>query len=376
MFHLFLYYIVQCLIPIPKKAYERIIHKMKVFLIYAVSILLLLSCGSSEQKADLIITNGKVITVDLQNPRAQAVAVKSDTILAVGSVREIAQLEGTATEVIDASGKRVMPGFIESHAHFLSLGEARMKLELRSAETWAAVIDKVAEAVQDAQPGQWILGRGWHQEKWAKLPAKTVEGYPVHDALSAASPDNPVMLSHASGHALFANQKAMEIAGVNAAAKEPAGGRILRFKDGRPTGVFLENAEKLVTSAYNKWNAKRSAEERAEDKRKAALTAVQACVENGITTFHDAGASFEDIDLFKQLIDENVLNVRLWVMLYESNEAIKTNIEGYRIKNYGDKRLTVGGIKRYMDGALGARGAWLLKPYSDLPSEQGLNTID
>ncbi|NOX88971.1 MAG: amidohydrolase [Calditrichaeota bacterium] len=336
------------------------------------SVFTLSSCQSEKgQKADLILFNGKVVTLDSLNTVAEAIAVKGDRILATGSNSAIKKLSGDHTKFIDLKGALAVPGLIEGHAHFLGLGRALLNLDLTRAQSWQDIVDSVAQRVQRAKPGEWIIGRGWHQEKWKTKPKKLVEGYPVHEALSRVSPDNPVILTHVSGHAVFVNQKALKLAGINSATPDPEGGRIIRDEKGQPTGVLLENAEELVRKVYKKSGAPQS-----EDlKLRAAQKAMQECLRNGITSFHDAGASYEDVDFFKTLAEREQLKIRLYVMLSVSNRQLKQKIDQYRLIGYGNGFLTVRAIKRYMDGALGSRGAWLLKPYNDLPSSSGMNTV-
>ncbi len=337
--------------------------------------LILIGCNAADKRADLVLMNGNIVTVDDALPRAEAIAIGADTIIAVGSNDQISAWIGSATKQVDLQGKTAIPGFIDSHAHFLSLGYARMKLKLGKAGNWQEIIEMVAEAAASMPSGQWITGRGWHQDKWDAKPDGDIEGYPNVAALSRVSPDNPVILTHVSGHAIIANQKAMELAGVSKTSKDPDGGRILRYGDGRPAGVFLENAMSLIYQPYNEADSHLSKEQRKERERRAALLAQQECLRHGITSFHDAGASFDEIDMFRQLIDEDKLKLRLWVMLGESNDKIDEQIHDYRIINYGNNRLTVRAIKRFMDGALGAHGAWLFEPYNDQPQTKGLNTI-
>ena len=316
--------------------------------------------------ADLVLRNGKVVTVDENVPDGEAVAVRGDTILAVGSNREIGRYVGPNTEVIDLDGMLAIPGFIDGHAHFMSLGQAKMQLDLMHAANWDEIVAMVADAVSDLPAGTLVRGRGWHQEKWDRPPPGNVEGLPTHQTLSAVSPNNPVVLTHASGHATFANAKAMEMSGITRDTRDPPGGEIVRDAQGNPIGVFRETASRLLGPASR--NAERPAP------RRVAEAAVQEVLSKGITTFHDAGSGFETIDLFKQMVDDGTMGVRLWVMVSESNESLAERLPEYRMIGYGNNHLTVRAIKRLIDGALGSHGAWLLEPYTDLPTSTGLNT--
>src|SRR6188472_4054522 len=196
--------------------------------------------------ADLVLTNGRVLTVEDALPEAQAVAIKGDRIAAVGTSAEIRRYVGPATQVIDLNGQLAIPGLIDGHAHFLGVGEAQLNLNLMSTTSWEQIVAMVGEAVKTAKPGEWIVGRGWHQEKWTSRPQPNVEGFPTHASLDAVSPNNPVLLTHASGHASFVNAKAMELSDINRSTPNPAGGEILKDASGNPTGLLRETASGLV----------------------------------------------------------------------------------------------------------------------------------
>jgi len=322
--------------------------------------------ASPEVEADLVLRGGKVVTVDEDVPDGQAIAVKGDTILAVGSNRRIRAYIGPNTEVIDLDGALAIPGFIESHGHFLGVGDANMQLDLTDVNNWGEIVSLVDAVVGDAPAGELIRGRGWHQEKWDEVPEGAVQGFPTHQSLSAVSPDNPVVLRHASGHASFANAKAMEISGITRSTPDPRGGEIVRDANGDPIGVFLETAQGLLSPARENATP--------PSPRRQAELAIEEVLAKGITSFQDAGSSFRTVDMFKQMVDEGAMGVRLYVMLRVPNEALARELPDYRMIGYGDNRLTVRAIKRTIDGALGSRGAWLLEPYEDLPSSSGLNT--
>jgi predicted amidohydrolase YtcJ len=344
------------------------------------SICLLLSaflagCSERPEPADLILVNGKLVTVDEATPEAQALAAREGVIVAVGSTAEIERYRGPDTEVIDLGGKLAIPGFIEGHAHFTGLGRSLMIVELRTARTWEEVVERVAGAVAEAEPGEWISGRGWHQEKWDAAPEPAVEGYPTHELLSRAAPDNPVMLRHASGHASMVNAKAMELAGITAASPDPPGGKILRDAGGRPTGLLRETADDSVAEALARSEAGRSAEQIEALARKEIELASEECLSKGVTSFQDAGSSFKTIERIRAMAEEGRLGPRLWVMIGEGNDRLEQAADGYPIVGAAGGMLTVRAIKRSFDGALGSHGAWLLEPYSDLPETVGLNTI-
>jgi len=330
--------------------------------------------GVLPQDATLVLLNGKIVTVDDRLPEAEAVAIRGDVIAAVGSNDEIRAWVDERTRVMDLHGALAVPGFIDAHAHLMNLGRAKLRLELAKAKTWTEIVGMVERRVREARPGEWILGRGWHQEKWTMRPDPSVGGLPTHDALSAVSPENPVLLTHASGHSAIANTRAMELAGITVDTADPEGGKIVRDHAGVPIGVFREEAMSLVRNLLKADRATRTpAEIDAEDRRAFALGQAE-CLSKGITTLHDAGASCERIDFFKRMAEEGALTLRLYVMLSDSNHVLERRLPEYRIVGAAGNHLTVRAIKRLIDGALGSHGAWLLEPYSDLPASSGLNT--
>jgi predicted amidohydrolase YtcJ len=318
--------------------------------------------------ADLLLTNGRVVTVEEGQPEAQAIAIAGDRIVAVGSNAEIRRYAGPATKVVDVNGQLVIPGFVESHGHFTGVGEAQLNLNLMDTRSWDEIVAMVAAAVKTAKPGQWIRGRGWHQEKWSAVPSPNVEGFPTHASLDRVSPDNPVVLTHASGHASFVNGKAMAVSGLTRSTASPEGGDVLKDAGGDPTGLLREKAAGLIREPDP------TPAERLARARKVLELADREVLSKGVTSFQDAGSSFATIDLMRKMVDEGALGVRLWVMVREGNEAEAPKLAQYRMIDYGAAHLTVRAIKRQIDGALGSRGAWLLEPYSDKPESTGLNT--
>ena len=325
------------------------------------------------EPADLVLTNGQVVTVDEKLPEAQALAVRGGRIEAVGTVKEIKRHIGSATQVIDLGGKLAVPGLIDSHGHFMGLGASKLILDLTKARNWDDIVAMVGEAAKAARPGEWIRGRGWHQDKWDKVPEPNVDGLPFHEALSKVTPDNPVVLTHASGHSSLVNAKAMELAGITAKTPDPPGGQIVRDAKGRPIGAFIETAQGLVRSRAGQ-EERPTPEELVARARKQVELAAQECLANGVTTFHDAGASFETVELYKKMAEEGALGVRLYVMLNAGNKTLQEKGAAAKIIGAADNHVTARAIKRLIDGALGAHGAWLLEPYADLPSSTGLNT--
>jgi len=329
------------------------------------------------QPADLVLRNGKIVTMNPAMPTAEFLAARGDRIVFVGSDSGAARWIGRNTKVIDLNGRLAIPGFIEGHGHFVGIGEFRQGLDLREARTWDDIVAQVARAAKQAKPGEWIVGRGWHQSKWDKAPEPNVEGFPLHASLDRVSPDNPVLLTHASGHAVFVNAKAMEAAKIARDTPNPSGGEILKDARGNPTGLLRETAQALANNAYQAWLDKRTPAERAADLRKAIDLAAKECISKGITSFEDAGSPFATVDVFHRMAENHELPLRLWVMLGASTtQQLAANLDRYRMIGVGDNHLTVRAIKRYMDGALGSRGAWLLEPYTDKPDSTGLDIGD
>lgn len=333
--------------------------------------LFLTGCERREP-ANLVFRNGVIYTVNEQQPLAEAVAVRADTIVFVGSNDDVDAWVGADTRVIDLQGKILTPGFIEGHGHMMGVGYNELNIDLLGTTSFDEVVSLVKEAVAKAKPGQWIVGRGWHQDKWTVLPEQMVKGFPVHQKLSEVSPDNPVLLDHASGHAALANARAMELAGVNLLATEkisvtvPAGGEIIRDTDGNPTGLFNETAVNLIESKIPARTAASDAQ--------ALELALQACLRNGITSFHDAGATRESIELFQSFQKEKKLNVRLYVMITGYDHLLMQEWFSRGPLIDSTHWLTIRSIKLNCDGALGSRGAWLLEPYSDRDHHVGMPT--
>ena len=338
-------------------------------------------CGDSEPEprsdapapADLVLRGGVVATVDAGNTMAEAVAIDGGWIVAVGSDEDVDAFIGAGTQVIELDGRFAAPGFIEGHGHYMSLGNSKTILDLNDAANWDAIVQMVADAVARAEPGEWIRGRGWHQEKWDTPPDPAVEGNPTHASLTAVSPENPVLLGHASGHAGFANAAALAAAGYTRESEPPPGGELVRDGDGELTGLLRETAQRPVSAAFAASQSGRTAEEiEAQFRREVALAAEEA-LSKGVTSFQSAGTPFSTIDGLKRLEEEGALPVRLYIMVRrESNEVMDARLADYYMPSEGDDYLTVRAIKRQIDGALGSHGAWLLDPYEDMASSTGL----
>ena len=352
---------------------------MKTNLLLILSLCFLLAafgCSkkSNIQSADLVLLHGKILTMDLENPEVEALAAKGETILAVGSDEDIHSYVGDDTIVIDLKGMLAVPGLIDGHGHYMSLGESLMGIDLKNVQTWDEIVDMVAQEVQKAKPGDWIVGRGWHQDKWIRPPEPSIEGIPVHHNLSEVSPDNPVLLIHVSGHGVFVNDKALDIAGIYQNTLEPIGGEIVRDEEGNPTGMLRETAQNGAREALARFRARRSLDEIEAELRKHVRLAADEAIANGITTFHDMGETFDTIDLLKRMAEEGNLPVRLFVAIQEPARILEEKMAMYRMVGYGNGYLTVRAIgEKVLDGALGTHGGWLLEPYTDKPESTGFN---
>ena len=338
-----------------------------------IACLFLSSCANNKKEfGTIIIHGGTIYTVDSTQTTVEAVVTKKDKILFAGSFEEAKSYQNEQTELINLEGKTMTPGLIEGHGHFMGLGYNELELDLMNTRSYQDIVDAVAEKVKTTKPGEWILGRGWHQSKWDSMPANTVKGFQTHHLLSEVSPDNPVFLSHASGHAGFANAKAMEIAGLKGLRKEGIqtynmeGGEVIVDQFGMPTGIFNEHAISMIY--------KYIPEETPETNIQAFNLAMEACHKNGITSFHDAGISSNTIALYDDMKSAGKMNIRLYAMLRGGEELLNEWLEkGPRIDP--DHRFTIRSIKLSCDGALGSRGAWLLEPYTDRPGHYGHETL-
>ncbi|MCG0016089.1 amidohydrolase [Winogradskyella immobilis] len=345
-----------------------------LFLIIVALTLCFTSCTNDKKiEASMLIYGGTIYTVNDNQTTVEAVAVKGDTILFAGSMAEAEVFKGETTELIDLKGKTMTPGLIEGHGHFMGLGYNEISLDLLGTTSYQSIIDAVAKRVETAKPGEWITGRGWHQSKWDSLPENLVKGFQTHFRLSDVSPDNPVYLSHASGHAGFANAKAMEIAGLTGLYKEGLGayevegGEVILDQGGRPTGVFNERAQTLIV--------KHIPEKTTETDRQAFDLAVKASHRNGITSFHDAGIPRETIEFYDEMQANNKMDVRIYAMLTGWDKELLNEWYSKGVRIDPNHKFTIRSVKLNCDGALGSRGAWLLEPYADRPDHFGHETL-
>lgn len=309
------------------------------------------------QTADTLYFNAHVYAMDAAGNRAEAIAVRGERILGIGTTEELRE-RFTVKESVDLEGKTVLPGFIDAHAHLLSLGFSRMTLDLVGISSEAHVAALVKEQVDRVSPDQWVRGRGWDQNLW---PSKR---FPTYEVLDRVSGDHPVYLERIDGHAAWVNVRAMELAGITDKTEDPPGGKIIRDARGNPTGVFIDAAMGLIT---------RSMPPPSEKESEQALTiAIQECLQYGITSVHDMGAGLAEIQLYQRMIDRGEFPFRVVVAIDGPGETWEHFLANGPIHDYGGGRLSVRAIKMYIDGALGSRGAALVEPYNDDPTNRGL----
>lgn len=312
----------------------------------------ILSGCSMKEKADLILLNGVVYTVDDASAVTEAFAIRDGLFLATGTTEEITG-QYTADLVIDAGGKAVYPGFIDGHCHFYGYALGRnQSVDLRGTASYEDVL-QVLRNYHETHPYIWILGRGWDQNDWI------VKEFPDNVLLDKLFPENPVVLTRVDGHAVLANSEALRRAGITAGTKVD-GGEVL-VKDGKPTGILIDKAAGLLKAVIPEPEALLKAD---------ALTEAQhACFAAGLTSVVDAGLDYETVMLIDSLQTAGVLKMRMNAMLSPTEQNLSEIVDK---GPYQKERLTVNSIKLYADGALGSRGAWLLEPYSDDPGNLGL----
>jgi predicted amidohydrolase YtcJ len=312
----------------------------------------------------MILFDGVIYTQE-NEAVVQAIALQDGRVLAVGTSEEMMHLADDDTVFVDLDGKAVYPGFADAHAHLVGIGEAAVRLDLVGTRSFEEVLERVVARDAELPEGEWLVGRGWDQNDWPESSWGSHE-FPTHMALSAAVPDRPVVLVRVDGHALLANAAAMRTAGVDADTPTPDGGRIWKLTSGDLSGVFVDNAEGLITSAIP---ASSDAAVRA-----AVLAARDILHQQGITQFHDAGVGRRTLGILEDLAASRDLQLRLHEMLHGSDDALLERYfaAGADADVGGHGTLAVRAIKLYADGALGSRGAALLEPYSDADYHAGL----
>jgi predicted amidohydrolase YtcJ len=335
---------------------------MKLFaLIIAVFALSFVSSGQKTESADLVFKNGNIYTVSEQRPRAEAIAIKGNRIVFVGSNSEVRKYEGQRTRVVDLQGRTVVPGMTDSHCHLIGIGQREMTLNLEGTTSLEDFLSKVKARVDRMKPGEWVTGRGWIETFW-KPPV-----FPTRQDLDKVSPNNPVFLDRADGHGAVANSAALKIAKIDRNTPNPFGGEISKDKAGEPNGMLLDNAQDLVTRHIPPTSQ--------ADAEQAILLGVKRSIELGWSQIQDAGGSYTDVALYRKLYDEGKIKLRIYKAVHgPSEDAQRLLREGMNVGDY-DGRFTLRTIKVVFDGALGSRGAALLEPYADKPETSGFLTV-
>lgn len=329
--------------------------------IILIVVFFLSGCGLKEN-ADLLLINGRIITVNDKNPNAEAVAVRDGRIVEVGATAAL-QAKYVALQTEDLKGAAVFPGFIDAHLHMNGLGRSLMELDLVGTTSYDEILKLVEARVNSAPANEWITGRGWDQNDW------TVKEFPTNEKLNACSGNYFVMLKRIDGHALLVNHKVLTAAGITANTPDPPGGLIVKDSKGNPTGVLIDNAKYLAE--------KIKPVPTRDDDSLALERAMESCLKAGLTSVHDAGVEPEMIALYKTLSKRGKLKTRVYAMLDGSNPSLLNEyFSAKRDTVEQDHFLKIASVKLYADGALGSRGAALLEPYSDSPGQTGLAVTD
>jgi predicted amidohydrolase YtcJ len=304
------------------------------------------------EPADVVFKNGNVYTVNERQPQAQAVAVKAGKVIFVGSNADAKKYEGRETRIVDLRGSTMLPGFTDSHYHLSGVGAREVNLNLEGIESLAGFLAKVKERVDKAKPGEWITGRGWIETFWKP------QTFPTRWDLDKISPNHPVYLTRADGHASVANSAAIKLAGITKDTPNPFGGEIMKDKQsGEPMGMFLDRAQGLVSRHIRRASS--------NDPDQTLLLGVKRSLELGWTQIQNAGGGFGDVEQFRRLYREGKLKLRIYQAVSGPGQNAQRLIKDGPIIGEFDQRLTVRGIKVVFDGALGSKGAALLEPYAD-----------
>ena len=336
---------------------------MKIlFSLLSILLLTFMPLQSTVTPADIVFKNGNVYTASNKTPQAEAIAVKADRIVFVGSNAEAQKHVGSTTRVVDLKGNTVLPGFTDSHQHLSGVGQREMTLNLEGSTSLEDFLAKVKARVDQAKAGEWITGRGWIETHW-KPPV-----FPTRSDLDKVAPNNPIILTRADGHASVVNSAALNLAGIDKTTANPFGGEISKDKkSGEPNGMLLDSAQGLVR--------RRVPPTAAADAERAVVLGVKRNIELGWTQVQDAGGSYNDVEIFKKLYAAGTIKLRIYKAVHGPGpSATRLLTEGATIGAYGN-RFTFRAIKVVSDGALGSRGAALEEPYSDAPDTSGFLTV-
>ena len=322
--------------------------------------LLVSSLSAQTSGADLLLLNAHVVTMNDKQPSAEAVAIEGDRILWVGSTSEAKRLYPNPARTMDLYGATVLPGITDAHTHLINLGESLVRLNLKDIPTEQGIVERVKQRVASTAPGEWILGWGWDEGKWASH-------YPTNQALSAATPNHPVFLVGLHTFAAWANQRALELAGITKYTKDPDNGKIVRDeRSGEPTGILLNRAQDLV--------AKHIPPMTLTEAKRAIQLAARECVRNGLTSVHEAKVTPLMVEAFQEMVREGQMPLRVYAMLDGADKNLVEEWLKHGPAIDPHHQFTIRAFKLFADGALGSRGAALLEPYSDAPQTKGVMT--
>jgi predicted amidohydrolase YtcJ len=333
-----------------------------IFIVLSALLLGLVATAPQEQPgADLVFKNGNIYTANDKTPRAEAIAIREDRIVFVGSNAEVQKFVGGKTRVFDLQGKTVLPGFTDAHHHLAGVGAREMTLNLEGITSLEDFLKTVKARVDQAKPGEWITGRGWIETFW------TPPVFPTRWDLDKIAPNSPVALTRADGHASVVNSSALKLAGIDKHTANPFGGEISKDKNGEPNGMLLDAAQGLVR--------RQIPAAAAADAERAIILGVTRDINLGWTQIQDAGGSYQDVELYKKLYGEGKIKLRIYKAVYGPGPAAEKLLYGGAVVEAFGNRFNARTIKVVSDGALGSRGAALLQPYSDAPATKGFLTV-
>jgi predicted amidohydrolase YtcJ len=322
----------------------------------AIIFLSAIALSQAKPAAEVIITNANIYTVDKSQPKAEAVAVIGDRIVAVGTAAEIDAWRGASTKVIDAGGKLLLPGFNDAHVHFIDGGVQLDSIELRDSTGPEDFARKLAERAKITPKGEWIVGGDWDEERWS--PPQL----PTRQMIDSVTPDNPVFLYRYDGHEVLVNSVALKLAGVLAQTQNPAGGEIVKDKQGNPTGILKDAAQSLVASKIPPLSHERRV--------RAAKRALAYAARLGVTSVQAMSADYQDIRVYSELVEKGELTSRIYVApaLATWEDEAKVGVR----HAWGSSLLRIGAMKAFADGSLGSTTAYFFKPFNDAPNTHGL----
>ena len=312
--------------------------------------------GQTKPAADLIIRNAKIWTVDASHPEAEAVAVLGDHIVAVGSNAEVEAWRGPATRMVDGGGKRLLPGFNDSHVHFTDGGAQLDQVELNDATSAQEFARRIGERAAKTAKGEWLLGGDWDETKWT--PAQ----FPTHELIDAATAEIPVAVGRYDGHMILANALALKLAGITAQTPDPPGGVIVRDAQGNPTGCLKDAAADLLYKVVPPPTH--------DQRRHAIERALGHAASVGVTSVQHMNPDYADIAIYNELLDEGKLTTRIYAapLITQVDDQVKIGIK----RAFGGPYLRIGALKAYADGSLGSATAYFFEPFSDQPGNRGL----